>query len=286
MTNPQLLVDAAHAATRLMAALTPADAPAGGSLTVVGTGIRAVAQLTLESLAAMATAEEMLHVIGEPIQEEALLAINPRARTLTDLYVDGMERGATYEGMVQQILAALAEGRRTVAAFYGHPGVFTYPSHESVRRARAAGFPARMLPAISAQDCLYADLGIDPGDGSQAYEATDFLFGWHQPDPRGHLFLWQVGTIGNWTYESAGYDMSMFPALISRLLQSYPPGHRVTVYEAPFDPSAQPRIVRMPLAYLEAGHVTPATTLHVPPLPGMVLPRVPAAHAAFAGWPG
>jgi hypothetical protein len=33
-----------------------------------------------------------------------------------------------------------------------------------------------MLPGISAEDCLFADLGIDPGIyGCQSYEATDFL---------------------------------------------------------------------------------------------------------------
>jgi hypothetical protein len=33
-----------------------------------------------------------------------------------------------------------------------------------------------MLPAISAEDCLFADLGVDPADhGCPSYEATDFL---------------------------------------------------------------------------------------------------------------
>ena len=163
------LVAAAAAAVRLIAELQEGATPEGGSLTVVGTGIRAVTQLTLESLAAMATAEVLLHVIGEPVQEEAILAINPKAQTMTGFYADGLVRDATYEAMVQQVLAAVTSGKRTVAAFYGHPGVFTYPSHESVRRARAAGYPARMLPGVSAQDCLIADLGIDPGDGCQAY---------------------------------------------------------------------------------------------------------------------
>ena len=272
MTDPTVLREAALAASRVMSSLTGSAGPPGGSLTVIGTGIRAATQLTLESLAAMADAEVLLHVIGEPQQEAALQAINPRARTLTGYYADGQERSLTYEAMVQEILAAVAAGHRTVAAFYGHPGVFTYPSHESVRRARAAGYPARMLPAVSAQDCLYADLGVDPGDGSQAYEATDFLFGAHVADPAAHLFLWQVGSIGNWTYESTGYDMSAFPLLVAKLLRAYPPGHLVTIYEASFDPKGRARVLRVPLAHLDGAQVTPATTLHVPPR------RAGAAH--------
>ena len=40
-----------------------------------------------------------------------------------------------------------------------HPGVYVAPSHETVLRARAEGYPARMLPGISSEDCLFADLG-------------------------------------------------------------------------------------------------------------------------------
>ena len=81
-------------------------------------------------------------------------------------YGEGLERMHTYEAMVQHILAEVVASKRVVAAFYGHPGVCTYPTHESVRRARAAGLPARMLPAVSAEDCLFADLGVDPRTGA------------------------------------------------------------------------------------------------------------------------
>ena len=259
------LAEVADAAVTLTIAVTGDRTPAGGSLTVVGTGIRAISQLTVESLSAMRRAETLLHVIGEPIQEAALSAINPAAQTLTGYYLDGMERSVTYELMVLQILAEVAAGKRTVVAFYGHPGVFTYPSHESVRRARAAGYPARMLPAVSAEDCLFADLGIDPGDGCQSFEATDFVFRGRPFDPTAHLVLWQVGTLGNWTYEEGGYDLQMLPALVRRLAAAYPPGHPATVYEAPFDPAGVPRVIRLPITALHGGQMTPATTLYIPP---------------------
>lgn len=266
MSHDDELGAAAAAAAKLYAAIGGIEPPPGGSLTVVGTGIRAISQLTVEALAEMVNAEALFHVIGEPLQEAALRTINPAAEELTGYYVDGMERSATYEAMVQHVLEAVFAGKRTVAAFYGHPGVFTYPSHESVRRARAAGYPARMLPAVSAEDCLFADLGIDPADGCQAFEATDFLLQPRRVDPRSHLILWQVGTIGNWTYESGGYDLQSFPGLVHKLAGMYPPGHPATVYEAPFEPSASARVERMPILRLNALRLTPATTLHIPPV--------------------
>ena len=255
----------AASATSLAHAAGMTQPPHGGSLTVVGTGIRAIGQLTIESLAIMASAEALFHVIGEPMQEEVLRRINPAATTLTGYYMDGVDRGATYEAMVQTIFQAVVSGKRTVAAFYGHPGVFTYPTHESVRRTRQAGYPARMLPAVSAEDCLFADLGIDPGDGCQSYEATDFLTNGRVIDVRSHLLLWQIGAIGNYTYQT-DYELPMLPALVARLASIYGAAHPATIYEAPFDPGGRPRVVRMPVSYLHQAQVTLASTLHVPPL--------------------
>lgn len=254
------------AATALARTVGIAEPPPGGSLTVVGTGIRALGQLSVESLAIMASAEALFHVIGEPVQEEIVRLINPAAQTLTDFYVDGMDRSATYEAMVHTILEAVVSGKRTVAAFYGHPGVFTYPTHESVRRVRRAGYPARMVPAVSAEDCLFADLGIDPGEGCQSYEASDFLVNGRVVDVRSHLVLWQAGALGNRTYESTGYDLRMLPALVARLAAIYGAGHPLTLYEAPFDPGGGPRVLRMPIAHLDGSQLTLASTLHVPPL--------------------
>jgi hypothetical protein len=43
-------------------------------------------------------------------------------------------------------------------------------------RSSTDGFDAVMLPGISAEDCLFADLGIDPGMiGCQSFEATDSI---------------------------------------------------------------------------------------------------------------
>lgn len=273
MKYQQEIQDAAQAAVRLVAAMGDDEPPVGGSLTVVGTGIRAMGQWTLEAVAAMARAETLVHVIGEPVQEEALRVVNPTAESLTHYYVDGVDRSETYEAMVQHILGAVEGGKRTVAAFYGHPGVFTFPSHEAVRRARRAGYPARMLPAVSAEDCLFADLGIDPGDGCQSYEATDFLMRRQPVDTTSHLVLWQVGAIGVSTWEANGFDLTTFPAFMRRLVGAFGIDHPVTIYEAPFQVGGSARVERMPMGLLRAEMVTLATTLHIPPL------HAPLRHA-------
>jgi uncharacterized protein YabN with tetrapyrrole methylase and pyrophosphatase domain len=238
-----------------------------GSLTVIGTGIRTVGQLTLEAIAWMKEAEILLYVVADPIAEAAMKRLNPRsAVSLSDYYREGLPRLDTYHAMVEHILSCVRDQQTTVAAFYGHPGVFAYPSHESIRRARAEGYSARMLPGISSEDCLFADLGVDPAvGGCQSYEATDFLLSARVIDTSSQLILWQVGTLGDWTYKSQAYDLRAFPLLVQRLCELYPPWHEVVAYEAAILPACEPVIKRMPLASLTQFHVNAATTLYVPP---------------------
>ena len=89
-------------------------------------------------------------------------------------------------------------GKRVCGVFYGHPGVFAWSPHKVIEVARAEGFQAHMEPGISAEDCLYADLGIDPGRfGCQHFEASQLLFYERRIDPTAYLVLWQVGLVGD-----------------------------------------------------------------------------------------
>src|SRR5207244_11062689 len=96
--------------------------------------------------------------------------INPSAESLYPYYRQGESRMIAYVEMIERILYEVRKGLRVCAAFYGHPGVFVYPSHEAIKQARLEGYSAKMLPGISAEDCLFADLGIDPArNGCQSF---------------------------------------------------------------------------------------------------------------------
>lgn len=99
--------------------------------------------------------------------------------------------------MAETILASVRKGNMTVAVFYGHPGVFVTPSHRAIYIARQEGYKAKMLPGVSAEDCLYADLDIDPASsGCSMYEASFLLLEPDRLDSRHHLIIWQVGCVG------------------------------------------------------------------------------------------
>jgi uncharacterized protein YabN with tetrapyrrole methylase and pyrophosphatase domain len=236
-----------------------------GSLTIVGTGIRAGIHFTPEARAALVRADRVLHLGAEPVMRQWLSALRPDATSLHSLYAPEKERTETYREMVNAILVLVREGHDVCVAFYGHPGVFVSPSHEAIRQARTAGYDATMLPAISAEDCLFADLGIDPGrTGCQSYEATNFLLTNRPVDSAAVLILWQVGVLGRWGY-GRKTDQRRLGLLVDRLLELYPAEHEVILYEASPYPVGDAIVVRMPLQRLAEAAMTTATTLVVPP---------------------
>ena len=139
--------------------------------------------------------------------------------------------------------------------FYGHPGVFDRTSYDAVARARAEGFPARILPGITAEDCLYVDLELDPGaTGCQSYDATDFLVRRRRPDVTVPLILWQVGVVGGRGRPARSAER---PAgVVERLEELYGAEHEAIVYEATPFPVGQPFIEPCEVRHLADSGVT------------------------------
>jgi hypothetical protein len=122
-----------------------------------------------------------------------------------------------------------------------------------------------MLPAVSSEDCLFADLGIDPAEsGCQSFEATDFLIRRRKFDPCSPLVLWQIGCIANWKAEVMDCSAGL-AVLVEVLREHYRPGHKVVLYQAAQYPSCDPSVERVPLSKLTRAPMSPVTTLFVPP---------------------
>lgn len=236
-------------------------------LIVVGTGIRAIGQLTIETIAWIKAVDKVLYVVSDPVAEESIKTLNPDgAESLMRFYGENKLRNETYTQIVDATMQYLRDGQRVCLAAYGHPGVLAVAPHEVIRRARKEGFKARMLPAISAEDCLFADLGVDQVGGCASYEATDFLLNMRMIDPASHMILWQVGGLGDATYKSHNYNIKGLEQLTSKLTNYYGPQHPVSLYEAPMFPGVEPLIRSGPLHMLPHGAPTPNSTLYVPPV--------------------
>ena len=238
-----------------------------GSLTVVGTGIQLVGHITLGAKAWIEQADKVLFALADPATAKWLKQLNSTAEALP-YNTNNQRRRDTYREMTERMLSEVRKGLNVCAVFYGHPGVFAEPAHAAIKQAREEGFRSQMLPGISAEDCLFADLGIDPGkNGCQSFEATDFLIRRRKFDPTSVLILWQISMVGNLGFYEKGGHVQGLKILAEVLEKDYGADHEVIVYEAAvYYPVCSPVIDRIPLSKLPEAKVTEVSTLYVPPI--------------------
>ncbi len=239
-----------------------------GSLTIVGTGIKAVRHCTFEAQEEMKQAETLLYLVADPIVAQWIHSLKADAEPLHRFYDPAKPRIDTYHEIVDRIMECVHAGKRVCVAFYGHPGVFVYPAHKAIAQARAEGFRAELQPGVSAEDCLFADLGLDPGnDGCQSFEATDFLIYRRRFDEHVALILWQIAVIGELGYNPERvFNAPGLAILVEALSKVYGDDHEVIVYEAAQYPVCNPIIDKVPLSQLATARISGISTLYVPPL--------------------
>ena len=237
-----------------------------GSIVCVGTGMMLGAHISPRSRSHIEQADVVFAAVSDPVVELWLQEMHADVRSLQPYYGEGKSRHETYREMIEAMMLEVRAGKQVCGAFYGHPGVFAFAPHKVIEQARAEGFQAHMEPGISAEDCLYADLGIDPGRvGCQHYEASQFMFYRRQIDPTAYLVLWQVGIAGDRSFKRYATEPAYRQLLIELLAEHYPLNHEVIVYEAATLPISTPRMQKLALSELANATLHLQSTLVLPP---------------------
>jgi Precorrin-3B methylase len=237
-----------------------------GRLSCVGLGMTLGSHLTPLARSHIEQADVVFAALSDAIAEEWLKRMHPDVRSLQPYYGEGKPRMRTYREWVALMMAELRAGKRVCGVFYGHPGIFAWSPHKVIEQARAEGYEAHMEPGISAEDCLYADLGFDPGRyGCQHFEASQLLYCERRIDTAGYLVLWQVGVVGNRSVGRFDHGPAYRALLVERLEQDYPPDHEVIVYRGATLPIERARIRRMILRELAVASLTAEETVVLPP---------------------
>lgn len=238
------------------------------SLIIVGSGIKSIAHLTTETKAYIKQSDKVLYLVNEPIMKEWIERYSQHAESLEPIYTKYPLRLHCYRAITEYILENLYKKQHVCVVLYGHPTVFAKPALAAVIAAKEKGYYAKALPGISAYDCLFADLLIDPAThGCQAFEATDLLIRRRICDPHSHLLIWQAGFIGNLGHHTTPADnLNGIKLLVQHLSQWYNVEHQVILYEAAQYPHFEPVITKTTLNALVNEHITHITTLYLPPL--------------------
>ena len=237
-----------------------------GSLVCVGVGMTLGSHITPLARSYIEKADVVFTAVSDGIIELWLARMNPDVRSFQALYSEGKSRAQTYREMVEAIMTEVRAGKRVCGAFYGHPGVFALPPHKAIALARAEGYQAHMEPGVSAEDCLYADLGFDPGQyGCQHYEASQIMFYRRRIDTSAYLVLWQVGVAGDQSFARFSTSASYRQVLVDILARDYDLEHEVILYRAVTLPTQAPRVERLALGKLPQADIDMHVTLVIPP---------------------
>lgn len=236
-----------------------------GRLVVVGSGIQLGRHISDRAVSEIEGAEAVF-CMADPFAFEWIRGFRPDVIGLHDYYGEDKDRRQTYQEMESAITKAVRAGKRVCAVFYGHPGVFADVPHAAIRKLRAEGHDTRMEPGVSAEACLYADLGVDPGHrGVQSFEATQFLVFQRCIDPTALLILWQVALSGDLSCTRFDADPERLQVLVDKLAKTYPLDTEVILYEAARLPIESFQAERLALRDLPRARYQEYTTLVVPP---------------------
>lgn len=234
-------------------------------LSLIGSGIKIIAHLTKEAEAHIKKADIVLYLVNEPVMSSWICNQAKKALDLSGLYFSKQDRIDSYQLIIQEIFSVLEQNDFVCIVFYGHPTVYAYPGLEAIKQAKNIGIQTKILPAISAEDCLLADLGIDPGScGCYSVEATDLLIYQRQPEISSHLIIWQVGILGNLGHQEK-VNSKALKHFVKYLLEIYSANHMVTLYEASIYPGVECKIVQFPLKEFCNQNLSKISTLYIPP---------------------
>ncbi len=237
-----------------------------GKFIAIGSGIKGISHMTMESVSWIKEADIVCYCVSDPA---TIVWIKQNAKSEQDLYslyADDKKRIDTYHDMVDIMCGYVREGKTVAGVFYGHPGLFCYPTHTAITRLTQEGYRAWMLPGVSAVDCLFADAGFDPAArGIQMLEATDMLLRNRVLLTDSHVVLWQIGCVGDIGFRFKGYDGRNLGSLMDYLYRFYTEDTRVLHYVASTFPVCDAMLNWIRLGDLPDDKPTGISTLYIPP---------------------
>jgi len=236
-------------------------------LFLVGSGIKSISHLTIEAQAAIKQAEKVLYLVNEPVIESWIKKYSRYSFSLENIYMSFTERREAYKKISEFIVSEVEKQQFLTVVIYGHPTVFASPGLNAIKQISNVSneVEVQVIPGISAEDCLFADLKVDPGiNGCYSIEANDLLIYDKPIITCSDFIIWQTGLIGNIGLPSALSDKTGLKLLINKLLKHYPADYEVVIYEAAMYPTVSAKIVRCNIKSLEQEKLSPISTLYIP----------------------
>jgi len=253
-----------------------------GQLIIAGSGISAIAHLTMETIGYIQFADHVFYHATSGVMATKILSLNPKATDLYALYGEDKVRTKTYVQMCELMLNEVRAGKTVVGLFHGHPGFFVKSGRRALAIAQSENYPTYLIPGISTVDCLLSDLRIDPGFiGLQILKAGHVLRDEAVLATNNHLILLQINSVGDNRFSFSGYKHAKTGKLIEKLISIFGAEHESVYYVAPIFPGLSPTVRKRPLGDYRIPEVQASIgpgIMYLPPI-GMSISAIVAKQA-------
>jgi len=132
---------------------------------IVGLGNVGTRQITKETEEVLRKSEQVFLLFYQKVMFDYIA--KELGTPVTDLhqeYEEGLDRSKTYRKMADRVINSAVEAKNPVTfALYGHPTIFVSPTRLIQEEATGKGLRVKVLPGISSIDCIFAEIGFDPG---------------------------------------------------------------------------------------------------------------------------
>lgn len=236
---------------------------------IVGLGMRSVDQLTREARRAIAGTKAIYLVDNSPGIARYFHDLGVEVIDLSVHYEEGKDRLQTYIEMSKDVISGAITNGPVSFGLYGHPTVFAYPPFVIKFVAESLGLTVGVVPGISAMDCMFAELMIDPAtDGMQMFEATDVVIRQRQLLTDVQTLIWQIGALETGLYSRKSSSRDRFAKFLDHVFKFFPEDHPATAIFVSDSPLIPTIIYNFRLRELPdyAHKLHGGFTLHIPPV--------------------
>jgi uncharacterized protein YabN with tetrapyrrole methylase and pyrophosphatase domain len=234
---------------------------------LVGTGIKTVSHMTAEAQSLISNADKVYFLLNEPVAQDYITELaTGEVESLDKIYFSYQDRADAYKAISSEIIQAVDIYQNTCFVIYGHPCFYAKSGLDAIKKIELKkGVRVIVAPGISSEDCLYADLRIDPAvNGCMKLDATAILFRGKKILPDLDVIIFQIGMLGNKGLPTKEVDRDLMGELKDVLVKYYDNDKKLILYEASLYPNIKPSIKYIVLSDLASHDFSPLTTLYIP----------------------
>ncbi|XP_033747067.1 uncharacterized protein LOC117332290 [Pecten maximus] len=203
-----------------------------GHISVVGTGIKAIAHCTLESLTEIKRSEYVFFVVDDTVSELFLKDLRPDGIDLNVFMHDySKDTFSTCVQVVEICLYHARKGSSVCVVLHGDSNMIIKISQRLSILAKCEGISLNTVPSPGLKDSLVASMGIDVSIGTVVLNAVEFLLSYIDLDTSSSVILRQLGDINTICHTGKISGLQCFQLLVDKLIKFYEDKQDVILYQ-------------------------------------------------------